>query len=76
MTSRFNKRYSAEEDAVIRLEYPTVPSQELADRLGRTIRSLQARALKLGVKKKVRSPNAGCFPKGLVPFNKGRRIEE
>lgn len=82
------RRWSAEEDALLRAHYPDTPTAELARRLGRSVTTTYQHANKLGLVKSaayLASP-AACrlrrggdigaahrYPKGHVPANKGLR---
>lgn len=78
--------YTAAEDAVIRAHYPHVPSQQVADMLGRGLKSVYQRAKSLGVRKSAaflasdasgrlsKLTTSGAhhrFQKGQTPMNKG-----
>lgn len=64
-------RWKPAEDDWLRKVYPSVPTTEIAQRCGRTIQAVRARAHNLGLSKEVKAPNNGCFKSGLVPWNKG-----
>lgn len=82
------RRWAADEDAVLRREYPSEPTADIARRLNRTPSSVYQRAGILHLAKSavyLASP-AACrmrrgdavgahhrFPKGHVPYNKGLR---
>lgn len=81
--------FSPEEDAHIRADYPTGDTAALAQRLGLTVGAVQRRASRLGVQKttefmrqlgqrqaatrRARGYTAGQFPKGHVPWSKGKK---
>lgn len=82
------KHWSADDDALLRELYPNLPSEEVAQRLGRTLCGTYGRANNLGLKKGeayLASPaacrlrrgdtvGAACrFQKGHAPANKGLR---
>lgn len=86
---RCGKRlWSSEDDAQLRAIYPDLPSQQVAEQLGRSLSAINGRAGKLGLHKSAAylSSAAACrlrrgdevgkryrFPKGNVPHNKGLR---
>lgn len=46
-----NRLYTAEEDAFIRQHYTAIPHRDIADKLGRTVKSIRSRAEKIGCPK-------------------------
>jgi hypothetical protein len=73
------RRWTAEEDRLLRAIYPDHDSEYVAGYLHRSRYSVKARAGKLGVKKRPEAYEAlhrkGQFRKGQAPKNKGRKIE-
>lgn len=78
-----HQRWTEQDDAVMRAEYPGADTAELAARFGRTVHSVTSRAKTLGVKKSreflrregMRLLATGLgnrFKKGNVPWTKGR----
>lgn len=82
--ARKQKRWTAEEDAVLRDLYPTTPAKVVAARLERPLPAVYARANTFGLHKAptfLASPASGRttglqgrdtrFKKGMTPWNKG-----
>lgn len=73
------RRWTAEEDRLLRAIYPDHDSEYVAGFLHRSRYSVKARAGKLGVKKRPEVYEAlhrkGQFRKGQAPANKGRKME-
>lgn len=61
--------WTAAEERALRRLYATEPNAELAERLGRHAKAIGLKARKMGLRK---AGNAGCFRRGLVPWNKGK----
>lgn len=84
MARRF---WTPEEDALLAALYPCTPTQEIAERLSRSIRAVYARADSASLKKapeyfeeghggrlkRGRAPNATSFRPGHATWNKGKR---
>lgn len=83
--------WTQEEDEIMRKEYPNEWSEVIADKLNRTVRSVYSRANTLGLHKSVEFQKVmkeyysehikevgktTRFRKGLIPTNKGKKIEE
>jgi hypothetical protein len=60
--------WSPEDDATLRQLYDTQPASAIAAALQRTRSAVKNRVIKLGLTK---GHNAGRFPKGWTPWNKG-----
>ena len=83
-------KYTNKEIQIIKEIYPHVSSDEVAKRLGRTVKSVYYKAKDLGVKKseeylstlasgrfnKFKPFKETQFKKGHTPFNKGKKQEE
>ena len=59
------------EEAVLRDLYPTMNNPAIGERLGRSESAILNRAQKLGLNKPPGFKNAGCFARGVIPWNKG-----
>ena len=77
---RYRKKYTKEEDDVLRKYYQTTKARELGEKLGRDEGSIISRAFKLGLKKDkefmLECSKAGQFKKGHSPHNKGKKQTE
>ena len=64
--------WTAAEEALLRRDYPAVPTGELAARLNLTRDQVFYKAHHLGLKKKVKEASSTQFRPGNVPHNKGK----
>lgn len=71
------KGWSLSEDEYLRAHYRTQNNRELGNALGRTVSAVTNRIKNLGLRRSLALRNklksATQFPKGHVPFNKGRK---
>lgn len=72
MSARHWRPWSAEEDALLRTWYDTMPASRIGRLLGRTRAAVKQRVRALGLTK---GHNPGCFAKGLTPWNKGAKFD-
>lgn len=74
------KPYTEAEDDLLRELYPRTRARDIAVRIGRSERSVVARAFKLGLKKDAdfmyECSKAGQFKNGHTPHNKGKEWAE
>lgn len=71
------KRFWSNNDIkTLRERYADTGNVELADLLGRSRKSVEQRAFKMGLKKSDEFMAQTGFQSGYTPFNKGRRMEE
>lgn len=71
------KRWTPQADAWLRELYPDRSNREIAHLLGRTASAIKNRSVILGLKKSpeyLEREKPGCFRKGQIPWNKGRRF--
>lgn len=64
-------KWMPDDDAKLRNLYNTMTDRQIGEALGRNKSAVKNRAHKLGLKKPAGFGNAGCFPKGATPWNKG-----
>lgn len=75
MGANNRSKWSSQDDERLREIYPDYEIPDIASELERTISSVLNRAAKLGLKRNKKFSERNRFKKGLVPWNKGLRVE-
>ena len=65
-----SKFWTLKKETKLKVLYPNTENTKISKILGTTLAAVKNRAHKLGLKKEV---NKGCFLKGNIPFNKGKK---
>ncbi len=72
--NRIVMKSTLERDKLLKEIYPNTPNKVIAVKLGMSLASVSKRAYVLGLKKAPNYRNPGCFQKGNIPSNKGKKM--